>query len=205
MYPTPAPGIVPRSWLLPRTATAGTLIGTFCAITKSTTLSTLRPLFLGQALRYGLPDFDSAALRLAKPRALTQTVSSFLYATTIRGEAAFDGVQFQSRYGDELTLIAIFERGTDHDHPTGILTTRHAELGPDHPNLTKAMAIIHLRTAPPTTVPNPSQPIASRRPRILTSSCRHPHRAWNPSQTRNRLLRRRAVWTHHMVSNRLHD
>ena len=96
VYPTSAPGIVPRSWLLPRTATTGTLIGTFCAVTNSTTLSTLRPLFLGQALRYGLPDFDAAALRLAKPRALTQTVSSFLYGTTIRGEAAFDGVQFQS-------------------------------------------------------------------------------------------------------------
>jgi hypothetical protein len=145
VYPTPAPGIVPRSWLLPRTATTGTLIGTFCAVTNSATLAALRPLFLGQALRYGLPDFDAAALRLAKPRALTQTVSSFLYATTIHGEAAIDGVQFQSRYGDELTLIAIFERGSDFDQPAGILATSYRELRPEHPDLVKALALHHLQ------------------------------------------------------------
>jgi len=80
VHPTPAPGTVPATWLIPRVATTGTLIGTFCAVTNTVTLSTLRPLFLGQALRYGLPDFDAAALRLAKPRALTQAVSSLLYA-----------------------------------------------------------------------------------------------------------------------------
>jgi len=78
VYPTPAPGIVPRTWLIPRAAATGTLIGLFCAVTTTVTLSTLRPLFLGQALRLGLPDFDAAALRLARPRALTQAVSSLL-------------------------------------------------------------------------------------------------------------------------------
>ena len=144
MHPTPAPGIVPSTWLIPRVATTGTLIGTFCAVTTTVTLSTLRPLFLGHALRYGLPDFDAGALRLAKPRAVTQAVSSLLYGTSVHGEAAFDGVQFHSRYGDDLTLIAIFERGTDHDRPTGILTTSHDALRRDHPDLVLAMALHHL-------------------------------------------------------------
>ena len=144
VHPSSAPGVVPSTWLIPRVAATGTLIGTFCAVTTTATLSTLRPLFLGQALRYGLPDFDAGALRLAKPRALTQAVSSLLYATSVHGEAAFDGVEFHSRYGDDLILIAIFERGTDHDSPTGILTGRRAELRPDHPDLVRAMALHHL-------------------------------------------------------------
>ena len=69
------------------------------------------------------------------PGALTQTVSSFLYATSIHGEAAFDGAQFHSRYGDELTLIAIFERGTDPDHPGGIINTSQDPLRTDEPQL----------------------------------------------------------------------
>ena len=79
------------------------------------------------------------------PGALTQTVSSFLYATSIHGEAAFDGAQFHSRYGDELTLIAIFERGTDGNHPTGIRTINHAEIRADHPDLARAWALHHLQ------------------------------------------------------------
>ena len=145
VHPTLSPGTVPSTWLIPRVATTGTLIGTFCAVTNTATLSTLRPLFLGRALRFGLPDFDAAALRLAKPRALTQAISSFLYAASIHGEAAFDGVQFHSRYRDELTLIAIFERGTDENHPTGILTISDAELRPDHPDLVRVMALHQLR------------------------------------------------------------
>ena len=60
----------------------------------------------------------------------------------------FDGVQFQSRYGDDNTLLAIFERGTDRNHPAGILNTSHHPLRPDQPDLVKAMALHRLHWDP---------------------------------------------------------
>jgi hypothetical protein len=71
-------------------------------------------------------------------------VSSLLYAASVHGEPMLDGVQFHSRYGDDLTLIAIFERSTDPDRPTGILNTSHDTLRPDQPELARPMALHRL-------------------------------------------------------------
>jgi hypothetical protein len=49
VYPTPAPRIVPRTWLIARAATTGTLIGTFCAAATTMTLATLRPAVPGSS------------------------------------------------------------------------------------------------------------------------------------------------------------
>lgn len=56
----------------------------------------------------GLKDFDVSALKDTKARSLTQTVASHVYAS-----GKFDGVQFDSRHGDDLRLWAIFEQPDD--------------------------------------------------------------------------------------------
>jgi hypothetical protein len=55
-----------------------------------------------------LGDFDTAALKDARPRHLIQAVASWVYEMT-----DFDGVTFASRHGDDLQLWAIFERPGD--------------------------------------------------------------------------------------------
>lgn len=106
--PAAVPGYVPRSWLKPRSAATARLTGRYCAVTQSATVAALRPLFIAQAMGCGLADFDAAALKDARPRALTRSVATYLYETT---DVA--GVQFLSRHGDEQVLWAIFERPGD--------------------------------------------------------------------------------------------
>jgi hypothetical protein len=77
-------------------------------VTASGSVAALYPHFVGLALSLGLGDFDTAALKDARPRHLTQAVAAWLYEMT-----DFDGVTFTSRHGDDLQLWAIFERPGD--------------------------------------------------------------------------------------------
>lgn len=84
------------------------MTGRFCAVTAASSLAALHTVFIGQALRLGLKDFDAAALKDARARELTQQLASNVYATT-----TLDGEVFQSRHGDDITLWAVFERPGD--------------------------------------------------------------------------------------------
>ena len=108
LHPTIARGQVPREWLDVRAAASAELSGRYCAVTDSGSVAALYPHFIGLALASGLGDFDTAALKDARPRHLTQAVASWLYEMT-----DFDGVTFASRHGDDLQLWAIFERPGD--------------------------------------------------------------------------------------------
>jgi len=72
LYPTVAPGRVPREWLDARAATSADLAGNYCAVTNSRSVAVLYPHFIGIALGLGLADFDAAALKDARPRELTR-------------------------------------------------------------------------------------------------------------------------------------
>lgn len=146
-YPTQPAGQLPRSWLEPRVASSATLTGTYCSVTTTDTLAVLRPVFISRALRYGLPDLDAAALRLAEPRALTQAVSAWLYEQHAGSRPAFDGVHFHSRHGDDQHLIAIFERGTDQRTSPHLADHIEEQLNPDHAELRRAMTIHRLQWA----------------------------------------------------------
>jgi hypothetical protein len=147
-YPTTAAGRLPMSWLEHRIASSAVLAGTYCSVTTTDTLAVLRPVFIGRALGYRLPDFDAAALRLAEPRALTQAVSAWLYEHNTAGHPTFDGVHFQSRHGDDLNLIAIYERGTTPSGDTTvsphIADTRDEDLDPGRTELQQAMDLHRL-------------------------------------------------------------
>ena len=108
LHPTIAPGQVPREWLEVRAAASDALSGRYCAVTASGSVALLYPHFIGLALAAGLGDFDTAALKDARPRHLTQAVAAWLFEMT-----DFDGVIFVSRHGDDLQLWAIFERPND--------------------------------------------------------------------------------------------
>lgn len=146
-HPTQPAGRLPLSWLEPRTASSAILTGTYCSVTTTDTLAVLRPVFIGRAIRHGLPDLDAAALRLAEPRALTQAVSAWLYEHHTDNRPTFDGVHFHSRHGDDLDLIAIYERGADHHTSPHLADHQDEDLQAAHPELQQAMAIHHLAWA----------------------------------------------------------
>ena len=60
-------------------------------------------------MHYELDDLDAGDIRARAPRRFTQEISRFVYIQSIRGQAAFVGIRYASRLGDELTNWAIFE------------------------------------------------------------------------------------------------
>jgi len=147
VYPTQPPGTVPVSWLTPRQASTATLSGIFCAVTDKESLPTLRDAFLSTALRYGLADLDAGALRLSAHRVLTQRIAAWLYDLHDGGGDLIDGVQFECRHGDGLTLWAIFERGADPEVSVQLSRIRAVPLPPDHHDLGEAFRLHHLAWA----------------------------------------------------------
>jgi hypothetical protein len=75
------------------------LTGTYIVPADAVSLATLRGHFLGMALRFALPDLDAAAIRIAEPRALTQSIAAFVYdQVTITGGTVGGGaVRFSTR------------------------------------------------------------------------------------------------------------
>lgn len=122
-YPTPAPGIVDPDWLASRLLAEAVLAGSYCDVTRTVTIQALRSALLPFALEAGFPDFDGAALKTAgaSGRKLTQHTATYLYNQARGNDAAFDGVHFTSRHGEEHSLWAIFERPDN--TPTSPLVT----------------------------------------------------------------------------------
>lgn len=138
-FATVAAGLVPRSWLHPRAGATARLTGTYAAITHADSIAALRPIFLPRARDLGLEDLDAAALKDARPRALTQQVATHVYETT-----DLDGVQFLSRHGDDHLLWAIFERPADPEISPHLHDPTRIDLTEDMPDIADAFRIHHL-------------------------------------------------------------
>ncbi len=82
MHPTSLAGEISYSWLERRSAASATLTGRFCAVTAAESIAALRPQFVVLAHLLNLHDFDAAARKDGRPRALTQSVATYLHATT---------------------------------------------------------------------------------------------------------------------------
>lgn len=130
LHPTSPAGVLGLEWVDSRIAGIGQLHGTYCAVTATESVAALRPTFLDLAHELGRADFDVACLKDGGTRRLTQSVATFVYETT-----RWDGVQFASRHGDDLTMWAVFERADDppvspcvHDPQIVALSARSPEM-----------------------------------------------------------------------------
>lgn len=150
-HPTVPSGFIDvDEWLGMRLASSAHLNGSFCDVTDSQTIATLREQFYPKAtLEYGLHDFDTAALKDARPRELTQSVSQYLWNTkTTSGDDLCDGIEFRSRHGDDLVLWAVFEREGDGQISPHLSGINHQCLGRNHPELISAFRLLGLQMLP---------------------------------------------------------
>jgi hypothetical protein len=114
MYSTVDAGIVDPAWFAVRRVARARLSGSYCDVSESRTIGTLRRSFAAIAIgAFGLADFDASALLNSGPRALTQQVGRFIDEVSRDDKPAFDGVRFLSRHGADLELWAVFERSDD--------------------------------------------------------------------------------------------
>lgn len=144
-YPTLPPGRLPRSWCEPRMIGRGSLTGRFAMPTHPQTLATLRSTFRAMAIRYGLDDLDTAALRDGRPRALTQAISAWIYRLTLADAAAVAGIEFDSRHGDHLLMWALYERDGDPATSPTVDVLGHSPIDHTDGELAEAMRLLDLQ------------------------------------------------------------
>lgn len=136
-YPTLSAGVVPRSWLEPRRVASARLVGEFVDVRAVPTIATLRSRFAAVAAGMDLPDLDASALKARAPRTLTQAISGWLYRE-IRPPVT--GVCFASRFGDAMTMWAVFEQpGEDGTGSAALHETHMIEFDETTPALIEAM------------------------------------------------------------------
>ena len=142
-------GRIDRDFTRERLAGTGVLDGTYCLVTDSQTIATLRPRFLHQAHALGAADFDAAVLKDSAPRELTRSVSRWLYQQTdpSTGGDLVAGIQFHSRHGDDLRLWAVFERPESGSISEHVHSPQQFTLTPDMPEITRAMQLHRLSWA----------------------------------------------------------
>lgn len=140
--PSPPAGLIPSSWIGARMVGRASLTGRYADVRAARTISALRNRFAPLALVLGYADFDAAALKSGHPRELTQRVASHLYAAVSDdGAMTFDGIHFASRFGDELTMWAIFERPGDDPISMHLQDTSTALVSLDDSELARALAL----------------------------------------------------------------
>ena len=89
---------------------AATIAGTYCDVGHSQSVRHLRDALAPRIIHYGLDDLDAGDLRRRAPRRLTQEISRYVFALAdASGRAAFQGIRYASRLGDDLANWAIFE------------------------------------------------------------------------------------------------
>lgn len=147
-YPTIAAGTIPIGWCAPRRSGAARMTGSFAVPGNHRSMAALRTQFRTRALGLGLEDLDTAAIRDARPRALTREISAWLYQVRVEGIGQFDGIEFASRHGDDLALWAIYERASDTDISARLMPLfDDADIDPEDLELTRAMELLGLRWA----------------------------------------------------------
>lgn len=137
-FPTRLAGEIPRNWVDRHLISSAFVDGQYCDMTTAETIAALRPTFIAAALEAGLADFDAAALKNSSPRQLTQSVATFLYQ--IEGDdRLLDGLRFGSRFGDELSVWAIFERPADEPFSRQLRIQTEDEIARADPDIKRAM------------------------------------------------------------------
>ena len=145
-FPTVPAGTVDRRWLGERAVGTARMTGLFVAIGHSQTFAWLRRRAPRLLLTHHITDLDGAAVRDAEPRACTQALSALFYAWSDSGGAGIDGIGFQSRWGDDLHLWAIYERtqaGFDTVSPL-LSEETYEDLRQSNSDLDRAMALHYL-------------------------------------------------------------
>lgn len=143
-FPTIAPGRVPRSWMSARVTGSGSITGWFVVPGDAESVATLRSTFRPHAIRHGLVDLDTAAIRDGRPRDLTQAISQWINSLTDPDGEPVAGIQFESRHGDGLVLWALYERPGDGPVSKNVMVLDYGSVEEHDSDLVEAMRLHNL-------------------------------------------------------------
>lgn len=114
LYPDAPSGRVGYGWLENRVYATAEQDGLYCFITHSKSLGVLQAEYPFARHRIAPIDVDATVLKSARDRTLTRSVARWIYDLQAEmGGELVDGIEFRSRYGDEIRMWAVFERFKD--------------------------------------------------------------------------------------------
>lgn len=107
-FPSLPPGQIPSSWITSRTLGKALWRGSFVDLGHSTVLQWIKRRADVELKQHNLDRLDSiaAAIRVARPRIFTQTISRWIYDEDTE---TYSGIRYLSRYGDDVTNFALYE------------------------------------------------------------------------------------------------
>jgi hypothetical protein len=141
------PGNIGYDWLDGRVFGRATQTGRYCFVTHSRTIAALDSAGLFAAHGVAPRDIDATLLKQSGDRALTRSVARWVYDQ--RDETRHplvDGIEFRSRFGDEIPMWAVFERSPDEavGRSSRITPDRSAPVTPDTAELVEAFSRLGL-------------------------------------------------------------
>ena len=134
-----AAGELPAEWLTVRCLGSASLIGDYVDLGHHATIAELRRALAARLVHYDIDDLDAVTIRLTTPRALTQEISRHIFDRTHEGSRRWDGINYLSKYGDDLENWAIFE-------PASPATSDVTRIDVDDQDLVRALQVhgLHL-------------------------------------------------------------
>jgi hypothetical protein len=147
-HPDAPSGTVGYRWLEERFGGSADLAGRYCFVSHSDTISALRARFPFK--RFGLTPIllDASVLKDGGQRDVTRSIARWIF--DLRDDLQndlVDGIEFRSRFGDDLRVWAVFERVTDSELRTSARVENEAalDLHPDTPEVVEAFRLHGLR------------------------------------------------------------
>lgn len=145
-HPDAPSGTVGYHWLEERQASHATLSGRYCMVTHRESISAIQAGF--PFARFKLKPFllDASDLKDGEQRDLTRSIARWIFDLRDgRQNDLVDGIEFSSRFGDELPLRAIFERAADGETSDRLANEQMLPLNPDTKEVVEAFQLHHLR------------------------------------------------------------
>jgi hypothetical protein len=145
-HPDAPSGTVGYHWIEERLAGNAELSGRYCLITHRESISAIQAGF--PFARFKLTPFllDASDLKDGDQRDLTRSVARWIF--DLRDEQQndlVDGIEFRSRFGDDLPMWAIFERAADGETSGRLANEQTFSLHPETPEVIEAFQLHHLR------------------------------------------------------------
>lgn len=146
-YPDALSGTVGYGWLEDRLAGSAELSGKYCFVTHSECISKIQAGFPFAHFKLEPVLLDASDLKDGEQRNLTRSIARWIFdLRDERQNDLVDGIQFRSRFGDDLGFMwAIFERATDGETSQRLTQQNAFALTPSTPELSEAFRLHHLR------------------------------------------------------------
>lgn len=140
LYPDAPRGSVGHRWPEDRRYGVADQDGRYCFITHSRSIAALQAGYPFARHALAPSDVDTALLKDARDRNLTRSIARWHYDVQApEGGELVSGIEFRSRFGDEIAMWAVFERSRDELYSRHIRpATDPAPIPDDLPELVEA-------------------------------------------------------------------